>query len=102
MRFFLLQSSRLMSKINSHIKSDHPELSVPEFVQQRESFEESDDDDYGPYEMSPKSSDKKSLDFSAIAKFLSVVIPSRGNNNFQSILLAHVLLFLFFHCRKNS
>ena len=76
-----------MSKINSHIKSEHPELNIPESVQQRESFEESDDDDYGPYEMSPKSSDKqsdeKSLDFSAIGKILSAVIPSsRGNNNF--------------------
>ena len=77
-----------MSKINSHIKSEHPELNIPESVQQRESFEESDDDDYGPYyELSPKSidtqSDEKSLDFAAIGKILSAVIPSsRGNNSF--------------------
>ena len=51
-----------MSKINRHIKSEHVNMSP---------------------KSSDKQSDEKSLDFSAIGKILSAVIPSsRGNNNF--------------------
>jgi len=41
-----------MSNIHTHIKNEHPELSVPESVQPTES---SDGDDYGPSQMSSES-----------------------------------------------
>ena len=65
-----------MINIHTHIKNEHPELSVPESVQPTES---SDGDDYGPSQMSSESgteyeSAKKPLNFSAIGKHLSTVI----------------------------
>ena len=72
-----------MSNIHSHIKNGHPELSVPESVEQRE--DTADGDYVQPSEMSSESSDsgrfvKKSLNFSAIGKHISAVIPSRRSN----------------------
>lgn len=73
-----------MTNVHSHIKSKHPELSVPlsvpESARERESSEKSDV--YGLSELSSESSlsdtdegsVKKSLDFSAIRKHISAVI----------------------------
>lgn len=80
-----MQSIRCISKIYSHIQSEHPELSGPESVQQKESFEESDGL-HESFEIFSESNDSDTdgerikVDFSAIRKILSSIFPSsRGN-----------------------